>query len=197
MKDDILPFTEKTTLSTKYGKLDCHYFQSDPENFCLILSKKPWPSHPFLRIHSSCLFSETFHANDCDCALQLDASLQEISKNGGVLVYLFQEGRGIGLEGKIKAINIEKNEKIDTAAAFEKLGFTPDPRVYDMATEALSELGFPKSVTLATNNPLKITELEQHGFTIVSRFQLQYTTNEEIDKYLEMKQCALNHYEKN
>ncbi len=187
--------TEKTILSTEFGDIECCYFHKSADEFCLVLVKSPMEEIPFVRIHSSCLFSETFHSNDCDCALQLEAARKEVAQRGGVIVYLFQEGRGIGLEGKMRAIALERSEGVDTAEAFHKLGFKPDPRAYDLATEALTAVGIGPKVVLATNNPSKIDEVEKHGFKVSSRFQLEYKTNPEIDKYLEMKRQALNHYE--
>ena len=90
---------------------------------------------------------------------------------------------------------IERSEQIDTAEAFHMLGFKPDPRAYDLATEALTALGVGPEIVLATNNPKKIDEVEKHGFKVSSRFQLECKTNPEIDKYLEMKRQVLDHYE--
>lgn len=188
-------FTEKTSLSTDYGEIECSYFHKSDDEFCLVLFKSPYGELPFVRVQSSCIFSESFRSNDCDCALQLDAALKIISTNGGVLVYLFQEGRGIGLEGKMRAITLERSIGVDTAEAFNRLGFKPDPRAYDLAADALKELGIGPRIMLATNNPLKIEQLESHGFEVIKRYKLQYDTNPEIDRYLEMKQKSLNHYE--
>jgi GTP cyclohydrolase II len=190
-----LAITEKTVLLTEYGEIECCYYHKSAKDFCLVLVKAPMEEIPFVRIQSSCLFSEAFHSSDCDCALQLEAARKEVAQRGGVIIYLFQEGRGIGLEGKMRAITLERTEGIDTAEAFNKLGFTPDPRAYDLAAEALAALGIGPEIVLATNNPKKIEEIEKHGFTVKSRFQLEYQTNPEIDRYLEMKRSALMHYE--
>lgn len=188
-------FTEKTMLSTEFGELECRYFYKSEGEFCLVLLSEPLKQPPLVRIHSSCLFSESFQSNDCDCALQLEASQKEIAKQGGIIVYLFQEGRGIGLEGKMRAITLERTEGINTAEAFHKLGFKPDPRSYELASDALKALGIGPEIILASNNPAKISEIEKHGFTVTSRYKLEYETNSEIEKYLTMKQKALNHYE--
>lgn len=186
-------FTEETIIETKYGSLNAKYFKGDGGKFCLCVYKKPWQVPVFVRLHSGCLFAESLRANDCDCDRQLQASLSIISKEGGVVVYLFQEGRGLGLEGKIRALEVQRNQNVDTAKAFEELGFEPDLRVYTIALKALRDLGIPNEISLDTNNPNKLKAFEDFGF-IVTRRHVAIRTNLAIRKYLKMKQKALSHY---
>lgn len=192
-----MPFSEKTLLSTSYGQIECGYFKSLDVGNCLVLYKKPWGIQPFIRIQSSCIFSESFLANDCDCSLQLSSSIKYICAEGGIIIYLWQEGRGIGLEGKMRAMNLEIERGLDTSEAFKILGYKADLRRYSIVIEVLKELDVPTSIVLATNNPDKIKQLEENGFTVIKRHQLRYDTNKKIDKYLNMKKNVLDHYEKN
>lgn len=187
-----MKFTEETVLDTKYGVLNIKFFKGAKDHYCLCIYKKPWQESPFVRIHSACLFSESLGAIDCDCARQLDASLKEVANSGGCIIYMFQEGRGLGLEGKIKAMEIQRVHEVDTAEAFKKMGCLPDLRDYEMAFRALRELGIPNTISLATNNPERIKSAENAGFT-VRRIKLDIQTNDKIRKYLKMKQESLNH----
>jgi GTP cyclohydrolase II len=148
----------------------------------------------FLRIHSSCIFSEAFHAIDCDCGRQLDAALEHIKLHGGLIIYLYQEGRGLGLAKKIEAISLEKSRNLDTAQAFNELGNEPDPRSYDAAIHVLKELGVTK-VILGTDNPQKVEALERGGISVIERVHLEIETNELIDNYRSNKIRALGHHE--
>lgn len=149
---------------------------------------------PMLRLHSSCLFSESFHSNECDCALQLSKALQLIQeKSPGLVIYLFEEGRGAGLEKKMEAINLEKEREIDTAEAFKVLGLPADPRDYRNALAILEELGVSRQVSLITNNPNKKEVLEDNGFEVVKIEKLKLELNYATKKYLEMKKKVLGH----
>lgn len=150
---------------------------------------------PFLRIHSSCLFSETFGTTDCDCASQLDIAIQTLKNEGGIIIYIFQEGRGIGLEKKIQAIALQQKSGLNTLQAFEKLGYVADPRSYEIAIEALKILKID-SVKLATNNPEKIRFLENSGIVVVDRIQIS-TSNENNREYVKSKCELFGHYESN
>jgi GTP cyclohydrolase II len=123
---------------------------------------------PIVRIHSSCLFGESFHALDCDCSKQLSSALEIIAAHGcGVVVYRYCEGRGVGLENKMKALALQHNENIDTVEAFARLGFTPDERDYSLDLLALQELGICKTVKFASQNPNKHAAMERGGYKIV------------------------------
>ena len=188
-------FTEETLLETKYGRLKIKFYNGGGGgHYCLCIVKEPWGRTPFVRIQSSCLFSESFGGSDCDCSRQLQAALKILSTEGGVIVYMFQEGRGLGLEGKIRVLEIERVKGLDTAAAFREIGENPDLRNYAMALNALKELGIPKAISLATNNPNKIDAATKAGFVVKKRRKLAFRKNKKIREYLQTKRKVLNHY---
>lgn len=122
---------------------------------------------PYVRLHSACLFGEAFLSKHCDCKDQLQNSLKKIADHGrGIIMYGFQEGRGIGIEKKIKAMEIQRVENIDTVEAFAKLGLPPDLRTYDMMIEALKDFEISKEINVISNNPKKLEALEKAGYTI-------------------------------
>lgn len=184
-----------TILNTENGDFKVNYHEFDTGD-CLTLIKGEVDAviPIFVRVHSSCLFSQSFHTIDCDCSRQLISSMEEISRRGrGIIVYLDQEGRGIGLKNKIKSMEYERLNKVDTSHAFNALGYGKlDYRDYTSAVEALKEIGC-KKIRLASNDPHKIKSLEEGGFEIVSREKLIYETNEHIDKYLDIKKKKLGH----
>ena len=121
-----------------------------------------------MRVHSECLTGDVFHSLRCDCGDQLDVALNLIESEGsGIVIYLRQEGRGIGLKHKIKAYKLQE-EGLDTVEANEKLGFKPDLRDYGIGAQILKKLG-AKKLTVLTNNPKKLIGLEGHGLEITSR----------------------------
>lgn len=181
----------QASIETSHGSFEVSHFCHDGQT-AVILRTKGLPDSPFLRIHSSCVFSESFSAIDCDCALQLDASLAYAGKNGGIVIYLYQEGRGIGLDQKIQAIAIQQQKKVDTATAFKMLGHAPDPRDYSAAIEALSKLNI-KKVHLATRNPLKINALKTAGIEITKIIKLEIPRTPLISQYIDEKSEALGH----
>jgi 3,4-dihydroxy 2-butanone 4-phosphate synthase / GTP cyclohydrolase II len=123
---------------------------------------------PIVRLHSSCLFGESFHALNCDCADQLNSTLKLIKKNrSGVVVYKYAEGRGVGLANKIKALELQRVKKINTVEAFKLLGFDPDLRTYGAEIAALADLRVNEAIKSAGQNPLKIAALQAAGYTIV------------------------------
>ena len=123
---------------------------------------------PIVRLHPSCLFGESLHALDCECAGQLTSTLKLIKRNkSGVIVYRYSEGRGIGLEGKIKALELQRTRKINTVEAFALLGFRPDIRTYEVEMAALSDLGINKHIKAATQNPRKLSALQDNGYELV------------------------------
>lgn len=146
-----------------------------------------------VRAHSECLTSEVFGSLRCDCRAQLDRALDFINQQGcGVLLYLRQEGRGIGLGNKIRAYKLQQEEGLDTVEANLKLGFADDLRRYDMAGEMLRLLGV-KSIDLITNNPLKIAGLVDEGIPVRRRIPSRTMTNPLNVEYLKTKRDRSGH----
>jgi 3,4-dihydroxy 2-butanone 4-phosphate synthase/GTP cyclohydrolase II len=143
-------------------------------------------------MHSECLTGDVFGSQRCDCGDQLRAALGIIRAEGrGVLVYLRQEGRGIGLVNKMRAYELQDQGK-DTVEANQALGFAPDPRDYGIGTQVLVDLGV-KNLRLLTNNPRKRVGLESYGLTIVERVAIETTPTESNRKYLSTKREKLGH----
>lgn len=186
-----------TIITTNYGNVTVNYHQAkinfDFESCLSITSGNLTSRNCAVRIHSSCVFSESLGSIDCDCSLQLQKSLEFIAKKGGVIIYLFQEGRGLGLINKIKSMETEQTEGIDTVEAFTRLHFALDPRSYTIAIKALRELGINKKIRLISNNPRKKMQLEEGGFTITKRIKFTYLQNKLVKAYLKVKKEKLGH----
>ena len=145
-----------------------------------------------VRVHSSCLTGDVFHSLRCDCGKQLDKALKVIAKaRKGVLLYLRQEGRGIGLGNKMKAYELQDNG-LDTVEANEYLGFEPDLRDYGIGAQILADLGL-KKIKLLTNNPQKIVGLEGYGLKVVKRVHLEVKPTKANKRYLSTKKRKLGH----
>lgn len=150
-------------------------------------------SQPVLvRVHSECLTGDVFHSHRCDCGPQLEAALRQIDEAGaGVLLYMRQEGRGIGLINKLKAYQLQE-QGFDTVDANIKLGFAPDLRDYGIGAQILKDLGV-RRMRLLTNNPRKIKGLEGYGIEVVERVPIQMAENEDNARYLRTKKAKLGH----
>ena len=145
-----------------------------------------------MRVHSECLTGDVFHSLRCDCGDQLDVALNLIESEGsGIVIYLRQEGRGIGLKHKIKAYKLQE-EGLDTVEANVKLGFKPDLRDYGIGAQILKKLG-AKKLTVLTNNPKKLIGLEGHGLEITSRRPIMVGENKNNSGYLKTKKEKLGH----
>ncbi|MEK7563959.1 MAG: GTP cyclohydrolase II [Patescibacteria group bacterium] len=161
-----------TKIQIAFRDFNVTYFKPDNKEIVIFSLGNCEIGIPIVRIHSSCLFGEAFNSQDCDCAQQLNATIKRIVQNGaGIIVYVFEEGRGIGLENKIKAIEIERTEEVDTVEAFRKLGFEPDPRDLDIPAKILSDLNTSKTIGLFSGNPKKKQSLEKFGFKIVEEYE--------------------------
>ena len=150
------------------------------------------PDNPVIvRIHSECITGEVFHSQKCDCGQQLNESMKLIAQEKGILVYLRQEGRGIGIINKLKAYK-HQEDGLDTIEANIALGLKPDYRKYDVAVEILRSLGI-KQVRLITNNPDKIASLNQLGLNVTERIPLIIPPNENSADYLKTKEDHMGH----
>lgn len=150
-------------------------------------------SQPVLvRVHSECLTGDVFHSHRCDCGPQLNAAMRQIEEAGsGVLLYMRQEGRGIGLMNKLRAYQLQE-QGLDTVEANAKLGFAPDLRDYGIGAQILKDLGV-RRMRLLTNNPRKIKGLDGYGLEVVERVPLQLPENEDNARYLHTKKAKLGH----
>jgi 3,4-dihydroxy 2-butanone 4-phosphate synthase/GTP cyclohydrolase II len=185
---------ETIKMPTDYGEFDCHLYRvtTDASHHLALSRGKIDPEVPTLvRVHSECLTGDVFHSKRCDCGGQLAAALEHISKDGGVLLYLRQEGRGIGLPAKIHAYKLQE-QGLDTIEANEKLGFASDLRDYGMGAQILADLGV-RRIRLLTNNPKKVIGLEGYGLEIVEQCPISLPANPHNEKYLETKRQRMGH----
>ena len=185
----------RASLPTKYGDFDLVGFDNDidhKEHVALVKGDIS-PDDPVLvRVHSECLTGDVFGSRRCDCGEQLHNSMMMIEKEGkGVIVYMRQEGRGIGLINKLRAYHLQENGK-DTVEANIELGFPPDLRDYGLGAQILVALGV-KKMRLMTNNPKKIIGLEGYGLEIVERVPIEVPPNDKNKDYLKTKKDKMGH----
>ncbi len=182
-------------LPTEYGEFRVHGYRSDitgEEHVALVKGEIGEDDDVLVRVHSSCLTGDVFHSSRCDCGEQLETAFELISKEGkGVILYLLQEGRGIGLFNKLKAYELQDGGD-DTIEANAKLGFAPDIREYGTGSQILRDLGVRK-IRLMTNNPAKYVAIEGFGLKIVERVPLEIAPSSTTRKYLEAKKKKLGH----
>lgn len=183
-----------TKLPTEFGEFELSVFQfGEDAAQHVLLTCGDVAGEVLTRIHSKCTTGETFLSLKCDCREQLQRSMQLIQEHGsGVIIYLDQEGRGVGLVDKIKAYHLQDEEGLDTVEANLALGLPSDARSYDAAIEVLKYLKIEK-VALLTNNPEKITALQQAGFAEVRRVPLEIPANHVNKKYLLTKKHKMGH----
>ena len=186
---------ESINLPTKNGQFNLHLYEGifDGKTHLALTKGKVRSSEPVLvRVHSECLTGDIFHSMRCDCGDQLDSALDLIESEGsGVVVYLRQEGRGIGLKHKIRAYKLQERG-LDTVEANQELGFEPDLRDYGVGAQILKDLGARKLAVL-TNNPKKLIGLEGHGLEITSRIPIVIEKNKDNANYLDTKEKKLGH----
>ena len=186
---------EAIRLPTEYGDFTLHLYEDKFDNsthLALTMGSYTTQDSVLVRVHSECLTGDVFQSQRCDCGEQLEMAMHQISENkSGIIVYLRQEGRGIGLKHKIKAYKLQE-KGMDTVEANNELGFSADLRDYGVGAQILKDLDATK-LTIMTNNPKKLIGLEGHGLTIVDRKPIKIPPKKKNKKYLETKKNKLGH----
>jgi 3,4-dihydroxy 2-butanone 4-phosphate synthase/GTP cyclohydrolase II len=183
-------------LPTERGEFVCHVYESvidGDSHVALVRGDISDGANVMVRVHSKCLTGDVFHSLRCDCGPQLDAAMQQIAAEGrGVLLYLHQEGRGIGLANKIRAYELQE-QGLDTVEANERLGFKPDQRDYGIGAQILRDLGV-RTMRLLTNNPRKFVGLEGYGLSVAETLPIEIAPATEFTRrYLKTKKDKLGH----
>ncbi len=194
-KDKLINHSTDIKFPTNLGEFRLHLFTSvvdKKEHIALVKGEIKGDEPVLVRVHSECLTGDVFHSLRCDCHDQLISAIEAIESEGkGVLLYMRQEGRGIGLGNKIKAYDLQ-DQGFDTVEANEELGFQADLRDYGIAAQILCELGL-KKIKLLTNNMKKVTGLTGYGLEITQRVPLEINPNEYNIRYLKTKRDKLGH----
>jgi 3,4-dihydroxy 2-butanone 4-phosphate synthase / GTP cyclohydrolase II len=193
--EKLITRSQTIQMPTDYGTFDLHLYQSDVDgqhHLALVKGEIDDDKPTLVRVHSECLTGDVFGSKRCDCGSQLHTALEQIEAAGnGVLVYMRQEGRGIGLSAKIHAYKLQE-EGLDTVEANAKLGFAPDLRDYGLGAQILNDLGVRK-IRLMTNNPRKVVGLEAFNLEIVEQVPIRSDSNVHNEKYLATKKKKLGH----
>ena len=183
------------TLPTPWASFRLHAFveqSTGKEHLAMVLGDVGNGEPVLARLHSECLTGDTLFSQRCDCGAQLDTAMSRIAQEGrGVLLYLNQEGRGIGLANKIKAYALQ-DQGLDTVEANEKLGFKADQRDYGIGAQILSDLGV-QTMRLLTNNPRKFVGLQGYGLAVSAAVPLEIPAGEHTRRYLRTKKEKLGH----
>lgn len=185
---------EIISMPTDFGDFNCYLYRVNTDNseHLALVKGEIDPDKPIsVRVHSECLTGDVFGSRRCDCGGQLHTAMAHIAESGGVLLYLKQEGRGIGLAAKIHAYKLQE-QGLDTIEANEKLGFGSDLRDYGMGAQMLYDIGVRK-IRLMTNNPKKVIGLEGYGLEIVEQIPVRLPSNPHNEKYLETKRTRMGH----
>jgi GTP cyclohydrolase II len=194
-KSPSVKLVAQAALPTRFGRFTIYGFKGrgpQDEAIALVRGKVNGKSAPLVRVHSQCLTGDVLASLRCDCRAQLELSLKKIGQAGaGILLYLPQEGRGIGLMNKLRAYQLQDGG-MDTVEANETLGFAPDARDYDFSAQILKKLGATK-IRLLSNNPEKVRQLEKSGIRVVQRVPCQPRISKISRAYLQTKKSKMGH----
>jgi 3,4-dihydroxy 2-butanone 4-phosphate synthase/GTP cyclohydrolase II len=182
-------------MPTAYGDFDLYLYRSKVDgqhHVALVRGEVAGQKNVLVRVHSECLTGDVFGSRRCDCGPQLQQAMRQIAAAGrGVIVYMRQEGRGIGLASKIKAYKLQESG-LDTVEANLKLGYPMDLREYGLGAQILVDLGL-KTISLLTNNPRKLVGLEGYGLQILEQVPIRIRPNPHNEKYLKTKREKMGH----
>jgi len=194
-KENMVAFVRSTEMPTEYGRFSLRLYESKPDgkhHIALVMGDMNADAPVLVRVHSECLTGDVFGSCRCDCGMQLKTALETIGREGrGVVLYMRQEGRGIGLANKIHAYHLQ-DQGMDTVEANEHLGFDADLRDYGVGAQILCDLGLNR-IRLLTNNPRKIVGLEGFGLAVVERIPIVCKPTEHSARYLRTKKEKLGH----
>lgn len=195
VSEKLVEKVETIRMPTDFGEFDLHLYHSridDTHHLALVKGKVQELDNVLVRVHSECLTGDVFGSRRCDCGPQLHAAMQRIQDEGfGVILYMRQEGRGIGLANKIRAYKLQENG-FDTVDANLQLGFPMDLRDYGVGAQILVDLGL-KTIRLLTNNPKKVVGLQGYGLEIVEQLPIRVASNPDNEQYLATKKTRLGH----
>jgi 3,4-dihydroxy 2-butanone 4-phosphate synthase/GTP cyclohydrolase II len=194
-REKLVERIEVVKLPTDYGEFDLHLYRSKVDgqhHLALVCGDVAGKPNVLVRVHSECLTGDVFGSRRCDCGPQLQQAMRQISEAGaGALVYMRQEGRGIGLAPKIKAYKLQE-QGYDTVEANKKLGYDMDLREYGLGAQILADLGL-KTIRLLTNNPRKVVGLEGYGLKITRQVPIRVKPNPHNERYLKTKRKKMGH----
>jgi 3,4-dihydroxy 2-butanone 4-phosphate synthase/GTP cyclohydrolase II len=194
-REKLIEHIETIKMPTDYGAFELHLYRSridGQHHMALVRGDVSGKKAVLVRVHSECLTGDVFGSRRCDCGPQLHQAMKQIAEVGcGVVVYMRQEGRGIGLPAKIKAYKLQEGG-LDTVQANEKLGYPMDLREYGLGAQILSDLGL-KKIRLLTNNPRKLVGLAGYGLVILEQVPIRVKANPHNARYLETKRKKMGH----